>query len=1021
MEGINNIVIGPIRMVIGFLTFIYFGSLSSQSPVSILEETRNFTNSYRQENHVSKALHYRFNKSSFLAVAESSEIIRFPVSTDSGKKELILQRHALLTPDYLLSTSDGIKFPNEGKYLFYQGYVAGDEDSKVALTYAEEKVRILILDEDGNYEINQIENDLYAGYYAHDHLERKYWECSLNSTIDVIEENNRTSRNYRSGQCVEIYLEIDFAMFQKKNSDLADTEAWALSLMNEVSILYIEWDIPLSVSQIHVYTSPDPFANAGNTSETLPVFRDSMLNKAWNGRLAHLLSGRNMGGGIAYLNQLCSNYNNVAISGNLNGSINPYPNYSWNVMVVAHEIGHNFGSPHTHDCAWNGNNTSIDGCGYSTGYGGCDGPIPPAGTIMSYCHLVNGVGIDLALGFGPQPGALILSRFQNANCSTGTSCPPVPPFNDVCSRAKNLDVLLSCNITIGKLIDATPSGTPLLSCGNGGAENDVWFKLEFPAVNSISIETKQIAGGLTDLILEVYSGTCNGLISIACDDNSGDNNHAAITINDPSLQGQTVYVRVIDSGSNEYGEFGICTYSNELPCNAMVDTLINLYDAAGGPAWNNNSGWVDGKNGVDCDYCQWYGITCNGSGQIVGLNLSNNNLVGTISPSLDGLTNIVGLDLSLNQLSGAIPDIWANLDQLATLNLQNNNLSGIIPGSFEDMNTVNGIYLDNNNLTTPFPQNLGYISSLRNFTASNNAFTGCYPQSFTSFCYKDLFDMSNNPGLPNNGNVTFLCDDGTGKDWDQDGYCYNIDDCDDYNIAINPGATEECDGVDNNCDGVSDEGHNSGPNVWDGPSNGGNWLDNANWTMGHAPLGCEDVEIGMVGPPITLSLPGEYNSHLKSISVGISSILNLGNGNTIMLTGGGNILNLGTINMNGYIQISNISGVGTPAIINDGTLNLINGLYIRISNIDDIGIYNQANGVINNDGSFDIYSNGFTSIGVKNEGSIYNTGYLYISGIFSGQHLLLAPNSIFESSGPRQNIYLSNFSEGQEISEIPKK
>ena len=43
------------------------------------------------------------------------------------------------------------------------------------------------------------------------------------------------------------------------------------------------------------------------------------------------------------------------------------------------------------------------------------------------------------------------------------------------------------------------------------------------------------------------------------------------------------------------------------------------------------------------------------------------------------------------------------------------------------------------------------------------------------------------------------------QDADGDGFT-NDEDCDDNNLFVYPGATENCDGVDNNCDGVTDEG-----------------------------------------------------------------------------------------------------------------------------------------------------------------------------------------------------------------------
>jgi len=43
------------------------------------------------------------------------------------------------------------------------------------------------------------------------------------------------------------------------------------------------------------------------------------------------------------------------------------------------------------------------------------------------------------------------------------------------------------------------------------------------------------------------------------------------------------------------------------------------------------------------------------------------------------------------------------------------------------------------------------------------------------------------------------------SDDDSDGYTENQNDCDDSNAAVNPGATEQCDGIDNDCNGVIDD------------------------------------------------------------------------------------------------------------------------------------------------------------------------------------------------------------------------
>ena len=341
---------------------------------------------------------------------------------------LDLYRVDVFSHEAMITTTDGRAFAPDSDYRFYRGMISGNPNSLAIVSVLGTDVQILFADDNGNKRIQPTPDGKYILFDDADISIPKNLNCFVEESGDLnpLEESGDLPNRLLTGNCVEIYVECDFKSYQDNGSSVPNTEAWVAALWNEVITLYENESIPVAVSDVLVYTSTDPFAGLNTTSAMLSAFRAHIDTLTYDGRLAHLLSTRGLGGGIAYIDVLCSNANQVAVSTSLSTNIVPFPTFSWSVECVTHEMGHNMGSPHTHACAWNGNGTAIDGCGPTAGYNeGCTAALPTSGTIMSYCHLVAGVGINFNNGFGPQPGDLIRNRYNNASCNTGTCGPPL--------------------------------------------------------------------------------------------------------------------------------------------------------------------------------------------------------------------------------------------------------------------------------------------------------------------------------------------------------------------------------------------------------------------------------------------------------------------------------------------------------------------------------------------------------------------------------------------------------------------
>jgi Leucine-rich repeat (LRR) protein len=152
--------------------------------------------------------------------------------------------------------------------------------------------------------------------------------------------------------------------------------------------------------------------------------------------------------------------------------------------------------------------------------------------------------------------------------------------------------------------------------------------------------------------------------------------------------------------------------------------LIDLYNYTDGDNWIDNTNWL-GEPGTECS---WFGITCDEENtHVVKIDLSGNQLTGSIPAELGDISNLVYLFLSNNQLTGSIPAELGNLSNLQTLSLGSNQLTGSIPAELASLSNLQQLELSRNQLTGSIPAELGNLSNLHNVELGQNELTGSIP------------------------------------------------------------------------------------------------------------------------------------------------------------------------------------------------------------------------------------------------------------------------------------------------------
>ena len=335
-----------------------------------------------------------------------------------------------------------------------------------------------------------------------------------------------TAKPYAGASSVQrradIIIETDYELFQRLGGS-SQLSAYVTDLFGYINARYqSEVGTRLNLKQVNIYTtSADPWTRSRSRDQLddLQAYWNAAPRSAQARHHVHLLSAKDGGGGVAYLDTLYEPSYAYGVSTGIEGSFSAAnPQIVWDAVEVAHEMGHAFGSAHTHefddpylgsaqggaiDCCYADSTGSQ--CAVRNGGAGRNGALPGigslsggapgqrTGTIMSYCQTMLPGMSNISFNFGtnhpygvyPERVADVLRASSQSHLPIDNVAPPV-----------SYTLTVTPSGTGSGSVSSSPSG---IQCGSDCAE-------DYVSGSNVTLTAAPATGST----FNGWSGSCSG-------------------------------------------------------------------------------------------------------------------------------------------------------------------------------------------------------------------------------------------------------------------------------------------------------------------------------------------------------------------------------------------------------------------------------------------------------------------------------------------------------------------------------